>query len=150
MAPIGVSTPRPTLADVARRVGVSKSAISQTLNWEPGRSTTIKEETRQRILRTVEEMGYRPSWRGQVLAKQRSEAVAVVYSAPLGAVPRGVYLEVVDRIETYLSKSGLCPTFVHIKDHSERFDRLMSGARFDGCLSLGLLDPAVLDVLRKN
>jgi LacI family transcriptional regulator len=141
---------RPTLADVATRLGVSKSAVSQTVNWHPGRTTTIKKETRQRILRVVEEMGYRPSWRGQVLAKQRSEAIAIVYSAPLGAVPRGVYLEVVDRIETHLSKSGLCPTFVHIKDHSERFDRLMSGARFDGCLSLGLLAPEVLDVLRKN
>ncbi len=143
-------TIRPTLADVARRLGVSKSAVSQTVNWKPGRTTTIKEETRQRILRTVEEMGYQASWRGQVLAMQRSEAVAVVYSAPLGAVPRGVYLEVVDHIEMQLGKSGLCPTFVHIKDHSERFDRLMGGARFDGCLSLGLLAPEVLDVLRKH
>src|SRR5580704_10936284 len=149
MAPIGVSTPRPTLADVARRIGVSKSAISQTLNWEPGRATTIKEETRQRILRAVEEMGYRPSWRGQVLAKQRSQAIAVVYSAPLGAVPRGVYLEIVDHIEMQLGKADLCPTFVHIKDHSERFDRLMGDNRFDGCLTLGLLSTEVLDILRK-
>jgi LacI family transcriptional regulator len=150
MTPIDVSTPRPTLADVARRVGVSKSAISQTLNWEPGRSTTIKEETRQRILRAVEEMGYRPSWRGQVLAKQRSQAIAVVYSAPLGAVPRGVYLEIVDHIEMQLGKADLCPTFVHIKDHSERFNRLMGDNRFDGCLTLGLLSTEVLDILRKN
>jgi DNA-binding LacI/PurR family transcriptional regulator len=141
---------RPTLADVARRLGVSKSAVSQTVNWEPGRTTTIKEETRERILRAVKEMGYRPSWRGQVLANQRSEAVAVVYSAPLGAVPRGVYLEVVDHIEMQLGNANLCPTFIHIKDHSERFDRLMGDARFDGCLSLGLLAPEVLDVLRKN
>jgi LacI family transcriptional regulator len=141
---------RPTLADVAKRLGVSKSAISQTLNWEPGRATTIKEETRKRILRAVQEMGYRPNWRGQILAGQRSQAIAVVYSAPLGAVPRGVYLEVVDHIEMQLGKADLCPTFIHIKDHSERFDRLMGDARFDGCLSLGLLAPEVLEVLRTN
>jgi LacI family transcriptional regulator len=141
---------RPTLADVARCVGVSKSAVSQTVNWEPGQATTIKEETRKRILCAVQEMGYRPSWRGQVLAKQRSGAIAVVYSAPLGAVPRGAYLEIVDHIELQLGKVDLCPTFVHIKDHSERFDRLMGEARFDGCLTLGLLSSDVLDILRQN
>ena len=141
---------RPTLADVARRVGISKSAVSQTLNWQPGRITTIKEETRKRILCAVKEMEYRPSWRGQILAKQRSQAIAVVYSAPLGAVPRGVYLEIVDHIEAQLSKVDHCPTFVHIKDRSERFDRLMGDARFDGCLALGLLSSDLLDILRRN
>lgn len=141
---------RPTLADVARRVGVSKSAVSQTVNWEPGRATTIKEETRKRILQAVEEMGYRASWRGQVLARQRSQAIAVVYSALLGAVPRGVYLEIVDHIEMELGKVDLCPTFIHVKDHSERFDRLMGDARFDGCLTLGVVSAEVLGILRNN
>jgi DNA-binding LacI/PurR family transcriptional regulator len=145
-----VSAPRATLADVARKVGVSKSAVSQTVNWEPGRLTTIKEETRQRILRAVQEMGYRPSWRGQLLANQRSRAIAVVYSAPLGAVPRGVYLEIVDHIEMQLGKIDLCPSFVHVKDHWERFDRLMGDRRFDGCLTLGLLSSEVLQIVQKN
>src|SRR5580658_757429 len=145
-----VPSSRPTLADVAKRVGVSKSAVSQSLNWEPGRATTIKEETRKRILRVVKEMGYRPSWRGQILHKQRSQAIAVVYSAPLGAVPRGVYLEIVDYIEMKLGRADLCPTFIHIKDQFERFDRLMGEARFDGCLTLGLLSLEVLGVLRKH
>lgn len=145
-----LATARPTLADVARKVGVSKSAVSQTVNWEPGRLTTIKEETRKRILRAVQEMGYRPSWRGQVLANQRSRAIAVVYSAPLGAVPRGVYLEIVDHIEMQLGKLDLCPSFLHVKDHWERFDHLTGDHRFDGCLTLGVLSSEVLDVLRKN
>jgi len=144
------SSSRPTLAQVARRVGVSKSAVSQAVNWVPDRFTTIKEETRQRILRVVQEMGYRPSWRGQVLAKRRSQAIAVAYSAPLGAVPRGVYLEIVDHIEEQLSKFDLCPAFVHVKDHSERFDQLLGDARFDGCLTLGVLSPKVLEILRAN
>ena len=150
MDQINVSISRPTLADVARRVGVSKSAVSQAMNWEPGRNTTVKLETRERILRAVEEMGYRPSWRGQVLAKQRSQTIGVVYSAPLGAVPRGVYLEIVDHIEMQLGKLDLCPTFLHVKNRTERFDRLMGDARFDGCLTLGVLSSEVLEVLRKN
>jgi DNA-binding LacI/PurR family transcriptional regulator len=138
------------LAQVARRVGVSKSAVSQAVNWVPDRVTTIKQETRQRILRVVQEMGYRPSWRGQVLAKRRSQAIAVVYSAPLGAVPRGVYFEIVDHIEEQLSKFDFCPAFMHVKEHPQRFDQLLGDARFDGCLTLGVLSDEVLRTLRKN
>ena len=94
-------------------------------------------------------MGYRPSWRGQVLANQRSQAIAVVYPRP-GAVPRGVYLEIIDHIEMHLGQMDLCPTFVHVKDHWERFDRLMGDRRFDGCLTVGLVSSEVLDILRKN
>ena len=37
---------RPTIADVARRAGVSKGAVSYALNGQPG----VSEATRQRIL----------------------------------------------------------------------------------------------------
>jgi LacI family transcriptional regulator len=150
MERISANNSTPTLADVARRVGVSKSAVSQAVNWVPDRVTTIKEETRQRILQVVKEMGYRPSWRGQVLAKRRSQAIAVLYSAPLGAVPRGNYLEIVDRIEDHLSKFEFCPAFVHVKERSERFDRLLGDGRFDGYLTLGVLANDVLELMRRS
>jgi len=116
----------------------------------PDRITTIKEETRLRILRVVEEMGYRASWRGQMLAKSRTQTIAVVNAAPFGAVPRGVYWEIVNHVEMQLGQFDLSPTFLHIKDHEERFDRMLGDARFDGCLSLGLFSPKVLDILRRN
>jgi LacI family transcriptional regulator len=145
-----LSLPRPTLADVARRVGVSKSAVSQAMNWEPGRVTTVKLETREKILRTVQEMGYRPSWRGRMLVKRRTQTIAVVNAATLGVIPRGVYWEIVNHIEAQLSKFDYCPTFFHVKDHEDRFERILGDARFDGCLSLGLFAPKVLDILRRN
>jgi LacI family transcriptional regulator len=116
----------------------------------PDRATTLKEETRLRILRVVEEMGYRASWRGQMLAKRRTQTIAVVNAAPLGAVPRGVYWEIVNHVESQLSKFDFCPTFFHVKDHEERFDRILGDSRFDGCLSLGLFSQKVLDILRRN
>ena len=145
-----LSNSRPTLADVARRVGVSKSAVSQAMNWEPGRVTTVKLETREKILRTVQEMGYRPSWRGRMLVKRRTQTIAVVNAATLGVIPRGVYWEIVNHIEAQLSKFEYCPTFFHVKDHEDRFERILGDARFDGCLSLGLFAPKVLDILRRN
>ena len=116
----------------------------------PDRATTLKEETRLRILRVVEEMGYRASWRGQMLAKRRTQTIAVVNAAPLGAVPRGVYWEIVNHVEAQLGAFDYCPTFLHVKDHEERFDRILGDARFDGCLSLGLFSLKVLDILRRN
>ncbi len=46
----------PTLQDIARRSGVSKMTISRALRGEPH----VREELRARIVRTAEEMGYRP------------------------------------------------------------------------------------------
>lgn len=45
-----------TLDDVARRAGVSKSAVSRTLNADP--SLAILESTREKILRAASELGY--------------------------------------------------------------------------------------------
>ena len=69
---------RPTLADVAKQCGLSKAAVSLALNWSPEKPSTLKEETRHRIVRIATEMGYRPNWRGRVLAKRRSHMIAVV------------------------------------------------------------------------
>jgi DNA-binding LacI/PurR family transcriptional regulator len=85
-----------------------------------------------------------------MLAKRRTQTIAVVNAAPLGAVPRGVYWEIVNHVEAQLSKFDFCPMFLHVKDHEERFDRILGDARFDGCLSLGLFSQKVLNILRRN
>ncbi|WP_425826680.1 LacI family DNA-binding transcriptional regulator [Streptomyces fractus] len=48
---------RPTLADVAQRVGVSGKTVSRVLN-EDG---PVSEETRAKVLAAVEELGFRPN-----------------------------------------------------------------------------------------
>ncbi len=47
----------PTIKDVARRAGVSVATVSYVLN----NTGTVSEATRQRVLKAVEELGYRPS-----------------------------------------------------------------------------------------
>jgi DNA-binding LacI/PurR family transcriptional regulator len=55
---------RPTIADVARKAGVSRSTVSYALsNKRP-----ISEETRQRIQRAIDELGYRPNATAKRLA----------------------------------------------------------------------------------
>ena len=50
---------RPTLADVARRAGMSPTAASQVLNAAPG--ARIAKESAERIRKAADELGYRPN-----------------------------------------------------------------------------------------
>ena len=65
---------RPTIADVARRAGVSEGAVSFAVNDRPG----VSPETRARILKAADELGWRPSARARALTQARSEAVGLV------------------------------------------------------------------------
>ncbi|MBC8041552.1 MAG: LacI family DNA-binding transcriptional regulator [Opitutaceae bacterium] len=49
--------PNVTLMEIARRLGVSKTAVSLALRGKPG----LSEETKQRIVKLAEEMGYAPN-----------------------------------------------------------------------------------------
>ena len=66
----------PTMADVARAAGVSRPLVSIVVRGVPGASP----ETRERILRIAEEMGYRPHTAAQVLRRDRSHNVGVVFT----------------------------------------------------------------------
>ncbi len=140
---------RPTILDVAHHCGLSKATVSKALN-EPADSKLVSAQTRARVQDAVKKLGYRPNWRAQVLARRRSQAIAVTYSSPVGAVPRGVYWEIVDELEKQLLERDYIPTFLHVRRAEERVERLLSEARFDGCISLGLIAPTVLNMIRRH
>jgi LacI family transcriptional regulator len=61
-----------------------------------------------------------------------------------------VYWEVVERLEKELVGRDYVPTFLHVLRADDRVDQMLSDGRFDGCISLGLIAPAVLDMLRRH
>jgi DNA-binding LacI/PurR family transcriptional regulator len=65
---------RPTIADVARRAGVSRAAVSFAINGRPG----VADQTRARILRAAEELGWRPSGSARALTHAQSGAIGLV------------------------------------------------------------------------
>ncbi|WP_213450661.1 LacI family DNA-binding transcriptional regulator [Rhizomonospora bruguierae] len=69
-----VEPARLTIYDVARHAGVSSSTVSRVL---AGRGT-VSEATRQRVLGVARELGYRPNHVARSLARQDSDAVAVL------------------------------------------------------------------------
>jgi DNA-binding LacI/PurR family transcriptional regulator len=67
---------RPTMRDVAARVGVSQALVSLVFRSAPGAS----EETRERVFRAAAELGYRPDASAQVLRSARSRRLGVLFS----------------------------------------------------------------------
>jgi len=65
---------RVTIADVAQAAGVSMMTVSRVVN----KSGPVSEATRQRVLSTIEEMGYRPSGLARSLATKRTGTIGLV------------------------------------------------------------------------
>lgn len=59
---------RPTIEDIARLVGVSRTTISRVLNHQPD----VDRATRERVLRIIDEQGYVPSLTAAGLAGGRN------------------------------------------------------------------------------
>src|SRR4051794_41791333 len=72
---------RPTIADVARRAGVSPAAVSFAVNDRPG----VSPETRERILAAARELGWRPSASARALTEARTRAIGLVLAREAGA-----------------------------------------------------------------
>lgn len=66
--------PRPvSMAQVARSVGVSQQTVSRVANDAPN----VSPETRERILRAMDELGFRPNFAGRSLRSGRYHAVGL-------------------------------------------------------------------------
>jgi DNA-binding LacI/PurR family transcriptional regulator len=69
---------RPTIADIARRAGVTKAAVSFALNGQPG----VSAATRERILAIAEEIGFQPNSAARALSDGRAGAFGLVIDRP--------------------------------------------------------------------
>jgi DNA-binding LacI/PurR family transcriptional regulator len=67
-------TRRPGSTDVARLAGVSQKTVSRVLNGEP----YVKEEVRDRVLRAVEELGYRRNNVARALISGRTQRIGLI------------------------------------------------------------------------
>ncbi|MFI0988660.1 LacI family DNA-binding transcriptional regulator [Streptomyces exfoliatus] len=92
---------RPTMADIARRAGVSKVAVSYALNDQPG----VSETTRASIKSIADELGWRPNSAARALNGGRAQAVGLIVRRPartLGVEP--FFMEFISGVESVLSE----------------------------------------------
>ncbi|MFF4580564.1 LacI family DNA-binding transcriptional regulator [Streptomyces sp. NPDC001373] len=133
---------RPTIKDIARRAGVSESAVSFALNGKPG----VSEATRARIRRVAEELGWRPNSAARALSGARSGAVGLVLARPahtLGA--ESFFLRLVSGIQEVLSAAGTALLFQVVEDVEAEcavYRRWWAERRVDGVL---VVDPRTRD-----
>jgi LacI family transcriptional regulator len=66
----------PTMRDIARHAGVSQTTVSFVLNNKP--NVAIADETRQKILQAVEDLGYRPNSLARSLRSNRTHLIGFV------------------------------------------------------------------------
>ncbi|MEM0934545.1 MAG: LacI family DNA-binding transcriptional regulator [Pseudomonadota bacterium] len=92
---------RATLRDVARLSGVSEISVSRVMRGAPSVSAGL----RDRVMEAANELGYTPNRLAGALKSQSSNLVAVV----VPSIGNGVFPEVLDGIETVLTKAGLQP-----------------------------------------
>ena len=69
---------RPTQVDVAQLAGVSRATVSYVLNGVTNGRVPISDETRQRVLDAINELGYEPDARAQALRSGSTNTIALI------------------------------------------------------------------------
>ncbi|RFU88591.1 LacI family transcriptional regulator [Streptomyces triticagri] len=130
------------MKDIARRAGVSESAVSFALNDRPG----VSEVTRDRIRRVAAQLGWHPSTAARALSGEGSATVGLVVARP--AQTLGVdsfFLQLISGIQEVLADRRLGLLFQVVDDVPAEcavYRRWWAEHRVDGVL---VVDPRVDD-----
>jgi DNA-binding LacI/PurR family transcriptional regulator len=131
-------TKRATIADIAKRAGVSKGAVSYALNGQPG----VSETTRRRVLELAAEMGWHPNSAARALSASRAGAFGLVLARPastLGVEP--FMMKLISGIETTLATRSIALLLQVVPDHDAEvaaYRRWWAERRVDGIFLVNL------------
>jgi LacI family transcriptional regulator len=138
---------RVTAAEVAKQAGVSQPTVSLVLSQNP--KARVAPETRARVLKVAEELGYRPNRLAQGLVRRRSFALGII--VPGFANP--VNSAIISGAERVAAEAGyavlLCETGEN--DVGQRL-KALADRQIDGVIIAGISDSelAEADLRRLN
>ncbi len=136
-----MSGKRPTMTDVAEKAGVSRALVSIVFRNQPGAG----EETRERVLRVADEIGYRPDSAARLLARGRSRTLGVMF-----IVHQIFHTDLIEGIYPEAERLGydvLLSATTPARDEAKAIEALLSH-RCEGLILLAPdADPAYLDEL---
>lgn len=123
----------PTMRDVARLAGVSQSTVSRVLSETVTSPVPISEETRQRVLSVVEELGYQPNMIARSLRTQRTQMIAVM----IGDISNAFYHPIVRAVQDYARSRDydvLISNGDHLYENEARFLQTVLRRPVDGVI----------------
>jgi len=110
---------RPTIADVAKRAGVTKAAVSFALNDQPG----VSESTRQRVLAIAHELGFQPSSAARALSDGRAGAFGLVIDRPASTLSvEPFFIKLIAGIQAELSLRHVSLLFTLAEDQAAEIE----------------------------
>ncbi|MCC6614070.1 MAG: LacI family DNA-binding transcriptional regulator [Anaerolineae bacterium] len=122
-----------TISDIAKRAGVSKTAVSFAFN-DPAR---LPDDTVQRILAVADELGYMPNPIARSLTNKRTGNIGLLFPQPLPGVMRNPYTaELLQGVGLTCERAGYNVLLVSPVLGSMR--SAVTGAVVDGFLTIGL------------
>jgi DNA-binding LacI/PurR family transcriptional regulator len=135
-----------TIDDIARRAGVSKTAVSFAFN-NPSR---LSEATVKNILAIAEELGYIPNPVARSMNTGRTGTIGVLVPQPIPEIIRNPFLpEFLEGVGEVCTRVNLSLMIVPPVEGSMR--RALANAAVDGFLTLGLEEfKSTMMVLRKR
>jgi DNA-binding LacI/PurR family transcriptional regulator len=143
-------TKRVTIADVARKAGLSKGAVSYALNGQPG----VSETTRQRVLRLALEMGWHPNSAAKALSGARAGAFGLVLARPASTLGvESFFPKLISGMESAMASSQTALLLQVVPDHEAEiatYRRWWAERRVDGVFLVDLcLDDTRVPVLEE-
>lgn len=123
----------PTIADIARQAGVSKSSVSYALN-DPSR---LSANTVARILAIADELNYSPSPVARSMSSGRTGTLGVLVPQPLPEMLRNPFFaQFLDGVASVAGEAEL--PLLLVPPIRGSMERAVSSAAVDGFLTLGL------------
>jgi LacI family transcriptional regulator len=142
---------RPTQKDVARLAGVSRSTVSYVLNDQTELKIPISDETRERVMLAIAELGYEPDARAQSLISGTTRIIGVI----MPVIDNPYFWQMFSGISDALHEGGYS---LHVSRHpmdaqqESNTIRELTRHRVDGFILLAAVKyllPRLIDDLRQ-
>ncbi len=124
-----------TIKDVAKLAGVSPSTVSRTLS----NRIFVEEETRQKVLKAVEELGYHPN----IMARGLKEGKTRILGFMVPDINSLFYPMIMKEVERCASKKGYSLILINNDESLEKEKQALAsfaGGRADGIMCMSVED----------
>lgn len=149
--------PLPTLKDVAEHVGVSISTVSRVINNDTSRSVSV--ETKQKIWRAVQELGYEPNLYARQLVTGKTEGlratkqIGCIVSMTKNKYNHPYFSPILEGIEKELTEHGYHLAYIHTLDeiaHEGMLHRIVQEEQIDGMIIVEEIAEEIYQYLKRN